>query len=74
MSNEEDYEAEVKHLMSTVSNLAMLVRRLCRRHPNATLVQQAKDFLNRNGLEGSVLRDNVIFADELKSLFGEDPE
>lgn len=45
-----------------IQDLAMLIRRLVRKHPNARLVAQARGFLKRRGLEGNVLRtaqDNI---------------
>jgi len=45
-----------------IQDLAMLVRRLIRKHPNERMVAQVKDFLVRKGLQGSVLRtaqDNI---------------
>jgi hypothetical protein len=39
-----------------IQDLAMLVRRLVRNHPNGRLTQQAKDFLKRKDLEGNILR------------------
>lgn len=37
-------------------DLAMLVRRLCRRCDDPKLVEQANDYLRRKGLQGSPLR------------------
>jgi hypothetical protein len=41
-----------------IKDLAMLVRRLCAKHPNKTLTHQAVDYLTRKGLQGSVLRES----------------
>jgi hypothetical protein len=45
-----------------IQDLAMLVRRLIRKHPNLKLAAQATDFLRRKGLQGNILRtaqDNI---------------
>lgn len=39
-----------------VLNLAMLIRRLIRKHPDRKLAEQALGYLRREGLQGSCLR------------------
>lgn len=46
-----------EHAVSVINNLAMLVRRLCYKHPNEKLIDQALGYLRGEGLEGSPLRD-----------------
>lgn len=47
----------------TISNLAMLVRRLLRRVPDDVKVKsQAADYLKRKGLQGSILRSEEPHA------------
>ena len=48
-------ECDKRH--AVISNLSMLIRRLIHKHPDNRLREQALDYLRREGLQGSILRE-----------------
>lgn len=52
--SESEYDQKA---VDIIQNLAMLVRRLCHKHPNVKLVDQALGYLRGEGLQGTVLRE-----------------